>query len=123
MKTVLQQAIEQIEERKKYLFEAELKELEEIDKVDNPLLRPIKWQLINDLAARRSELEMYVLKPLIALLPAEREIIEQAYRDGQKETLYDSRADVILPLCDSSIYYDKTFTDKKNNMAKSERNS
>lgn len=82
-RTALQQAIEQIEERIKYLREQELIALTEIDAIVSPsFVRDMKWKLIHELAARRSELEMYSLKPLQSLLPVEREVIEDAYKDG-----------------------------------------
>lgn len=81
--TPLTKAIAEIEARIKYLREQELIALTEIDIIVSPsLVRDMKWKLINELAARRVELEMYSLKPLQSLLPYERECIEQAVKDN-----------------------------------------
>jgi hypothetical protein len=81
--TPLQKAIAEIEARIKYLREQELIALNEIDElVAGSFMRNMKWKLINELAARRGELEMCSLKPLQALLPLERQGIEAAYFTG-----------------------------------------
>ena len=85
-KTAVQKANEGIRERIKYLKEQESIALSGIDALASPSYsRDMQWQIINEFAARRGELEMYSLKPLQSLLPYERECLVGAYKEGAED--------------------------------------